>query len=287
MSYTSKGHRFLFIMAFTLPETAAYKLRPMTGPKEDALMNYGELKPLLRDVEWDVHPGPLAPHGDWPVEMREEFAMIGAARLPIVREACASGKYNGIVLLGGGDPCYLAAREIGSRFGIPVTSCAYSQMHVAAMLGNKFSIIDISEAHNMRMQDLVVEYRYMDRCASIRNVNFPLPRPPYEDEYRIEKERSKALRGEPSEMVDTSLKECMAAIEEDGAEVIMLGCSATFWMRPFLQKGLQDLGWNVPVLEGYSSAIEQLKLLADLNLAASSLAFPIDHPKKWRRKKTF
>jgi Asp/Glu/hydantoin racemase len=274
-------------MAFTLPPTAKYRLRPMSGPKENAMMNYGDLEPLLRDVQWDLHPGPLAPHGDWPVEMRAEFAMIGAARLPIVREACASEKYNGIILLGGGDPCFMEAREIGHRYGVPVTSCAHSQMHIASMLGNKFSIIDISEAHNMRMQDLVVQYRFTDRCASIRNINFPLPRPPYDDEYRIEDERNKALRGEASEMIETALKESLAAIEEDGAEVIVLGCSATFWMRPILQKRLGESGWNVPVLEGYRSAVEHLKLLVNLGVDASGLAFPIDHPKNWRRKKTF
>ena len=61
--------------------------------------------------------------------------------LPLVKEACESGKYNAIILLGGGEPGFLEAREIGRRYRIPVTSCAFSQMHVATMLGNKFSIL--------------------------------------------------------------------------------------------------------------------------------------------------
>jgi len=137
----------------------------------------------------------------------------------------------------------------------------------------------------MRMQDLVVQYRQTDRCASIRNVNFPLPRPPYEDEYRIEDERKKAERGEDSAMIEAALRESVAAIENDGAEVLVLGCSATFWMRPILQRRLAEAGWNVPVLEGYRCAIEHLKLLVNLGVDASGLAFPIDHPKTWRRRK--
>ena len=39
--------------------------------------------------------------------------MVGTNRLPIVKEACESGRYNAIVLLGGGDPGFFAAREIG------------------------------------------------------------------------------------------------------------------------------------------------------------------------------
>jgi hypothetical protein len=41
------------------------------------------------------------------------------------------------------------------------------------------------------------------------------------------------------------------------------------------------------VLEGYRCAIELAKLMVDLKLDASGLTFPPDHPKKWRRKKTF
>ena len=36
---------------------------------------------------------------------------------PVVREACESGRYNGIVLLGGGDPGYVEGREIAHRYG--------------------------------------------------------------------------------------------------------------------------------------------------------------------------
>jgi len=259
----------------------------MTGPKETTLMNYDDYSYLLEGVAWEVHPGAPAPHGDWPVESREEFCLVSASRLPIVREACESGKYNGIVLLGGGDPGFTEAREIGRRWRIPVTANAHAQMHLAAMLGHKFSMIDISERHNMHMHGLVMQYGFTERCASIRNINFPLPRPPYAEQRSVQEQRQKAQQGRTSEMVETALAESVAAIEEDGAEVIILGCSAAFWIRPFLQKRLDEMGWEVPVLEGYASAIAQVKMLIDLGLDVSGLAFPGDSPKRWRRKKTF
>lgn len=77
----------------------------------------------------------------------------------------------------------------------------------------------------------------------------------------------------------------MAAIEEDGAEVIILGCSAAYWLQPLLQARLAEIGWEVPVLEGYRCAIALAKLMVGLGLDASGLAFPSDHPKRWRRKK--
>jgi len=88
-------------------------------------------------------------------------------------------------------------------------------------------------------------------------------------------------------MLEAAVTEALAAIEEDGAEVITFGCSATFWMRPFLQRRLGEMGWEVPVLEGYSCAIALAKTMVSLGLDASGLAFPSDHPQKWRRAKRF
>jgi Asp/Glu/hydantoin racemase len=277
----------LLIQAFTLAETSRHYLRPADGSKQALLMNHADFASLLEDVEWDLHPGPISPIGDSYVETREEFAIVGAARLPIVREACESGRYDAIVMLGGGDPGFTEAREIGQRHAIPVTACAHAQMHIASMLGNKFSVIDISEVHNMHYYNLVVQYRFTDKCASIRDVDCPLPRPSRPGVPNIQAEKAAAERGERSEMLERSLIEAIAAIEHDGAETIILGCSAAFWMQPFLQQRLHDIGWEVPVLEGYRAAIAMAKLLAGLDLSVSGLAFPRDNPRQWRRRKVF
>lgn len=285
MPATASKYRFLLIQAFRLAEGASYRMRPMEGRKEEMLLNHDQLAPFLADVDWDLHPGAPATHGNHPVELRQEFLTVGANRLPIVRDACASGKYNAIVLLGGGDPGFLAAREIGRQHRIPVTSCAHAQMHVATMLGGRFGVIDISEAHNMHMHDLIVQYRFAERCASIRNINFPLPRPGMTEPFPVQDEKARAERGEPSAMVEAAVRESVAAIEDDGAEVLIIGCSAAYWLQPILQARLEALGWEVPVLEGYRCAIEQAKLLVDLGLDASGLAFPSDRPRQWRRRK--
>lgn len=284
----NKGRKRLLLMqAFTLAENSRHYLRPTDASKEAQLMNYGDFAPILADVEWDLHPGPIAPIGESYVETREEFALVGAARIPIVREACESGRYDAIVMLGGGDPGFTESREVGQRHNIAVTACAHAQMTIASMLGNKFSVIDISEVHNMHYYNLVVQYRFTDKCASIRDINCPLPRPSNPNVPNIQAEKQAAKAGERSEMLERSLTEAIAAIEEDGAESIILGCSAAFWMQPFLQRRLYDMGWEVPVLEGYRAAIEMAKLLANLGVSVSGLAFPRDNPRKWRRKKTF
>ena len=209
MAEGKKKYRFLFIQPFELSTGGKFadKYHSAELSKEKRLrMEYLNIRPLLEDVEWDFHGGPAPPYGDWAVETREEFAHVAAARLPIVREACESGKYNAIVLLGGGEPGFMESREIARRYGIPVTACAFSQMHIASMLGNKFSVIDFTETHNMFYYDLVVRHRFTDRCASIRNINFYHARPGQKDESTIDQERDKALRGEPSEAVERAVQ---------------------------------------------------------------------------------
>ena len=38
-------------------------------------------------------------------------------------------------------------------------------------------MLDVSEAHNMQMYNLVVQYRFVEKCASVRCIDAPLPRP--------------------------------------------------------------------------------------------------------------
>ena len=285
---TSK-YRFLFVQPFRISGESEYLTWAIDGSREQRLMNYHNLGlgRLLEDVDWDIHPGPKAPYGDWPVENREEFDLVAAARLPIVKEASASGKWNAIILLGGAEPGALAAREIGKRFGIPVTSSATSQMNVACMLGNKFSIIDLADSHSMYYYNMVVQNHMASRCASIRLIDYPLGRPPYQEDRSLPKEKEKALAGEHSEGVEAAVSAAVSAIEQDGAEVITFGCSGTFWLQPFVRDGLKALGWDVPVLEGYSASIAQAKLMVDLGVDASGLLFPADRPEKVRWVKTF
>ncbi len=284
-----KKYRFLMVQPFHIAKDSQYLTWTVEGKREDRLMNYYNLNlgPLLEDVEWEIHPGPKAPYGDWPVENREEFALVAAARLAIVKEACQSGKWNAIILLGGGEPGMIECKEIGKRYGIPVTSCAWAQMHVACMLGNKFSVIDLTESHNMYYYNLIVQHHMTHRCASIRNINYPMHRPGGVNERDLPAEKEKALRGEYSQGVEDAVNAAVAAIQEDGAEVITFGCSGTFWLSSFVKARLKEMGWDVPVLEGYSCAIELAKLMVDLGVDASGLWFPSDSPKQWRPKKVF
>ncbi len=287
MPETAK-YRFLLIPPFRLPDPEQYTVPAYSEPAELArerrLLNSEFVLPHLADVDWELHPGAEPPYGNWSVETREEFAHAAVARMGLVREACESGKYNAVILLGGGEPGFLESREIGRKYGVVVTANAFSQMYLATMLGDGFSIIDIEGVHNVYYRDLVRKHQLERRCRSIRNIGYSLPRPGDADPDTLTAQCRLAEKGEHSVAVERAVDQAEKAILEDGAEVITLGCSMVFFLQPHIKEGLRARGWDVPVLEGYTASIELAKLMVNLGVNASGITYMDARPQRIPQK---
>jgi Asp/Glu/hydantoin racemase len=285
---TSSKFRFLLIPPFRLPDPEQYTVPAYSLPaeyeKERRLLNSEIVLPHLEDVDWELHPGAEPPYGNWSVESREEFAHAATARMALVREACESGKYNAVILLGGGEPGFLESREIGRKHGVVVTANAFSQMYLATMLGDGFSIVDIEGVHNVYYRDLVRVHQLQHRCRSIRNIGYALPRPGDDDPDTLTAQARLAEKGEYSVAVERAVEQAEQAILKDGAEVITLGCSMTFFLQPHIQEGLRTRGWDVPVLEGYTASIELAKLMVSLGVNASGVTYMDVRPQRLPEK---
>ena len=60
MAANEKKYRFLLIQPFQIPGNSKYYASREGLPKEKRLMNYDNIKHLLKDVEWDLDEGPVA-----------------------------------------------------------------------------------------------------------------------------------------------------------------------------------------------------------------------------------
>jgi Asp/Glu/hydantoin racemase len=225
-----------------------------------------ESEGLLKDIEWDLDEGVPGP---W-VENREELAQVVPGILKLVREACESRKYDAIIILGGLDPGLYAAKEIGVGFGVPVVGATHSEVVFAYALGNKFSVIDVLDCMAITIRQNIMSYGMNEKCASVRSIEWSL------------KDLGKKP---PKAAVDAFIQECIEAIEKDGADVIVCGCSCTLPMQPLVQRRLIELGYHVPVLHAYKCAIEIAKALVHMRVFQSKFAFPsrIPKPKAMRR----
>ena len=154
-----------------------------------------------------------------------------------------------------GDPGLEAARELVS---IPVLGPAQSGMHVAAMLGHSFSVLATQQAVVPMTTDLARRYGLAGKLASIRTVDLPVLE--LEDEERLRT----AMTGQ-----------ALRALREDGAHVLLLGCTGMSGWAPRLAATLADLGHpGIPVVDPVAAALRTAEALVGQGLRPSGRTYP-------------
>lgn len=221
----------------------------------DSMANDG----LLDNVEWDYDPGPQGPM----VSSIEDLVMISGGVLERVRRHSASGLYDAIVIQGFLDPAIMAAREVSD---IPVLCCAESAVHLASVLGSRFSIIEIGEwcanydRHNVAM------YGLSSKLASIRCIEYT----PAEVTKKTDREGQLTVTEQC----------CLDAIEKDRADTLIFGCTAMSWMVQDVEKRLASRGYKVPIIVPLRAAVILAKGIVSLGHTHSRLAYPRAAPER-------
>lgn len=152
-------------------------------------------------------------------------------------------------------------RAVRSALRIPVVGSGQTSMLLAAGLGNRFSIVSVlspslRQAHEAQLR----EYQLTDRCASIRFVTSEA------DMARIAEEDSwyVRMRARKQDMIAKIAAGVRAAVEEDGADVIVLGCTC---MAP-VAADLAELS-PVPVINPLNAVYLQAELQLRLGITHS------------------
>jgi allantoin racemase len=127
---------------------------------------------------------------------------------------------------------------------------------VATMLGKKFSIITMWDKWRPLYEKNLDTYHLWQKCASIRAVNIP---PDVEA----------LFAGKEEEMFEKLAVEARAAIEEDGADVILLGSTTMHQAGDYLAANLP-----CPVINPGPVGIKIVETLLQLGLKQSKVAFP-------------
>lgn len=105
----------------------------------------------------------------------------------------------------------------------PVVGIGESSMLAAMMLGGKFSVIQMGPRGISMKKRFIKNLGFDSRCASVRSID---------------------ING-PGDMADKIIVGAQKAIEEDGAEVITLGCAG---LAGLAEKVSQEIG--IPVIDG-------------------------------------
>jgi allantoin racemase len=171
-----------------------------------------------------------------------------------VREAEADGM-DAVVINCFGDPGLDAAREVVS---IPVVGPCEASMHVAAMLGHRFSVITVLERLIPELELHAQKYGVSWKLASARSVDLPV--------LDLEEGRD--------QFVERMVERAVEAVTEDGAHVIVLGCTGLAGLAEQVERGLSKAGYDIPVVDPAATALKVAEALAESGLTHSKLSYP-------------
>ena len=150
----------------------------------------------------------------------------------IVAEALAAERSGADAILIDcmGDPGLKAAREVVS---IPVFGPSETSMHLAAMLGHRYSVVTVLDSVVPMLENLAKVYGTSEKLASVRVINIPV----------LE------LEAAPERLTDELAKASLAAVEEDGAHAIVLGCTGFLGCAEAIDAALKTRGYSLPVID--------------------------------------
>lgn len=163
------------------------------------------------------------------------------------------------------DPFLDEMREVSSMI---IAAPAESSMKIASSLGDSFSIIVGRKKWVPKMAENVRKYGYEKHLVSFRSIEMGV-----NDFQRYKEETEKRI-----------LRSAREAVERDGAEVVILGCTAEFG---FYRKIQEEIG--VPVVDAVVAPLKFAEFMVDLkrvtgigySRVAKYQSPPIDEAKKW------
>jgi allantoin racemase len=166
-----------------------------------------------------------------------------ALAVPGILEQVALGEAEGAdayVVACFGDPGLDAARELARG---PVIGIAEAAMHAAALVGRRFTVVTTLGRTTARARELAARYGFAEACVAVRACEVPV------------------LGLEHPGARERLTRECHRAVQEDGADAIVLGCAG---MAELCAVIADEVG--VPVVDGVTAGTVLAQSLVALRL---------------------
>jgi allantoin racemase len=132
-----------------------------------------------------------------------------------------------------------------------------ASMLTAMALGGRFSVLGVAKNVASHYWHNIHAYGLGDRVASVRIVDVPV--------LELHNRKKKVLR----HLVDESVK----AIEEDGAGVLIIGCTGLAFLKNDLERELRDRGYEIPIIDSILTALNFAQMLIRSGLKQSRVEY--------------
>lgn len=184
------------------------------------------------------------PGGPYSISSAYDEAMCAAGTLRLVRQANEEG-YDAVILACFSDPALEAAKEIS---GILVMGIAETSLHVASMMGFKYTILTLTDERIPSKFNEAGRFRLEGSLASVRALGMTV-----------------AETDEKPEEAKAQIKKiARIAAAEDRAEVIVLGCAG---MAGYAEEVEREVG--VVVIDPSSVTLKVTEALVEAGVHLS------------------
>jgi allantoin racemase len=188
------------------------------------------------------------------IETQYLKAMSIPGILRLARQAEGSGA-TALVIDCMSDPGLDAVREMVS---IPVVGPAQSSSFLAASLAHRFSILGTRSDMGHKFVNQVREYGLSSKLASVQTVGLTVQQ----------------VESDPEDMFIGLLQAGERAVKQDGAHILIPGCTGMIGIANRLQAALAAQGLHVPVIEAPAAGMKMAEALSDLGMSHSKLTYP-------------
>lgn len=191
-------------------------------------------------------------------EFDEALAVPDTIRRAVQAEKAGA---HAIVIDCMGDPGLAACREAVS---IPVLGPCQTAVHVATMLGHKFSFITVLDRLRPMIDHIVGSYGLATSYAGFHAIDTPVL------------EIAHDVRKLGLDLAEKAIK----TVREDHAGAIVLGCTGFIGLSEVVGGRLREAGYDVPVIDAIPLTIRMADTLVRSGLSHSKHIYPLPGKKK-------
>ncbi|MET9609554.1 aspartate/glutamate racemase family protein [Streptomyces sp. NPDC006512] len=155
--------------------------------------------------------------------------------------------YDAVVTAGFGEPGREGVQEIAHAPVFDIAECA---AHVAQLIGRRYSVVTTLSRSTAAIEDRLAVAGLAARCASVRAAGL--------DTVEVDRDPVRARR--------EILAQARAAVAQDRAEVVCLGCSG---MTGLADEIAAELG--VPVVDGIAAGVALAEAVVRMGLSTSRI----------------
>jgi Asp/Glu/hydantoin racemase len=158
---------------------------------------------------------------------------------------------------------------------IPVTASLHAALHVASLIGERCSFVSLTASSALAGKHCAEAYGLGHKLATARYVNYSTTQVyrlllKYKDNWE-----KRFQDGEIKKVLDDLTAQCLAAIEKDRVDCLVISVEPVEALEEELRRRLNAAGYDeIPLVSGFSAALEMAKVMVNMKMVQAPRAYP-------------